>query len=58
MTRRSCARRCSALDIVKPPPIGYIDRKIKGGVGVVADDVLAGIVASVILQVAYAQGIF
>lgn len=47
-----------ALDILKPPPISYIDQKIKGGIGVVADDVLAGIIASVILQVAYAQGIF
>lgn len=38
------------LDILKPFPIGYLDRKIPGGVGVMADDVLAGIVANVILQ--------
>jgi phosphatidylglycerophosphatase A len=45
-----------ALDILKPPPISYVDEKIKGGIGVVADDVLAGIIASIILQVVYSKG--
>jgi phosphatidylglycerophosphatase A len=40
------------LDILKPYPISWFDRKVPGGVGVVADDLLAGIVANVILQVA------
>lgn len=38
------------LDILKPPPISWADKKIKGGVGVVADDLIAGIIANMILQ--------
>lgn len=38
------------LDIVKPFPIGYLDKKIPGGLGVVVDDIAAGIIANVILQ--------
>lgn len=41
------------LDILKPFPIGYLDKKLKGGLGVVADDVAAGIIASLILQYIY-----
>jgi phosphatidylglycerophosphatase A len=41
------------LDAWKPGPIGYCDRKIKGGLGVVVDDIAAGIVANIILQVLY-----
>jgi len=41
------------LDILKPFPINVIDRKIKGGVGVVLDDVAAGVVTNVVLQVTY-----
>jgi phosphatidylglycerophosphatase A len=33
------------FDIAKPPPIGLLDRRVGGGVGVVADDVLAGLYA-------------
>lgn len=43
------------LDILKPFPIGYIDKKVRGGLGVVADDVAAGIIANVILQIVYTQ---
>ena len=32
-----------ALDILKPPPIGAIDQRVGGGLGVVLDDVLAGV---------------
>jgi len=32
------------LDIVKPPPIRWLDENLPGGVGVVIDDVAAGIV--------------
>lgn len=39
------------FDILKPYPISYLDKKIQGGVGVVADDLLAGVFASLILQV-------
>lgn len=36
-------------DIVKPWPISWIDRKIKGGFGVMFDDVLAGAFAAIVL---------
>jgi len=35
------------FDIWKPSTIGYIDRKVKGGAGVVGDDLLAGFAAGV-----------
>ena len=44
------------FDILKPFPISYIDRKVGGGVGVVADDLLAGILANVILQFLWQKG--
>ena len=34
------------FDVVKPWPISFIDQKVKGGFGVMLDDVLAGIAAS------------
>ncbi len=43
------------LDILKPFPIGYIDKKVRGGLGVVADDVVAGIIANIVLQVIYTK---
>lgn len=41
------------IDITKPPPIRQLDQKIKGGVGVVIDDIAAGLVCNVILQLVY-----
>lgn len=38
------------FDIIKPFPVGLIDRKIKGGAGIVLDDVMAGIYANVCLR--------
>jgi phosphatidylglycerophosphatase A len=38
------------FDIWKPLFIGMIDRKVKGGVGTVVDDVAAGLVVNLILQ--------
>lgn len=35
------------FDILKPYPVGLIDRKIKGGLGIVLDDVAAGIYANI-----------
>ncbi len=32
-----------ALDIIKPPPIRWLDENLPGGVGVVLDDVAAGV---------------
>ena len=43
------------LDIFKPFPIGYLDKKVQGGFGVVVDDVAAGIIASILLQIVYTQ---
>ena len=37
------------FDIVKPWPIGWIDRRIKGGLGIMLDDVMAAIYAIVLL---------
>lgn len=39
------------LDIWKPFPIGYLDQRIPGGVGVIADDVAAGLITNIVLQV-------
>jgi phosphatidylglycerophosphatase A len=38
-----------ALDIAKPWPIGWVDRRMHGGLGVVMDDVVAGIIGSALL---------
>jgi phosphatidylglycerophosphatase A len=43
------------FDIVKPPPIRQIDKKIPGGFGVMADDVVAGIISSILMQLIYNQ---
>lgn len=39
------------FDIVKPWPIDYVDTKVKGGIGMVLDDVLAGIYSLILLQI-------
>lgn len=39
------------FDILKPWPVGYIDRKLKGGLGVMLDDVMAGLYALACLQI-------
>ncbi|MCP5152220.1 MAG: phosphatidylglycerophosphatase A [Ectothiorhodospiraceae bacterium] len=38
------------LDIAKPWPIGPIDRRVHGGLGIVADDVVAGLLALAVVQ--------
>ena len=38
------------FDIWKPWPIGLIDRKVQGGLGIVVDDVVAGVFAAICLQ--------
>jgi len=40
-----------ALDITKPFPIGFLERRFKGGTGIVLDDVAAGIVANIALRI-------
>ena len=41
------------FDILKPFPIRHLERKWRGGYGVVLDDVLAGVYANIILQLVY-----
>jgi phosphatidylglycerophosphatase A len=38
------------FDILKPWPIGPVDRRVHGGLGIMLDDVLAGVMAAVVLQ--------
>lgn len=38
------------VDIIKPPPIRQIDNTIEGGLGVVLDDVAAGVVVNILLR--------
>ncbi|MCY7295883.1 phosphatidylglycerophosphatase A family protein [Alteromonas sp. a30] len=38
------------FDIVKPFPIRFIDKKVEGGLGIMLDDVIAGIFAAVALR--------
>ena len=45
------------FDIVKPWPISLIDAKVKGGLGVMADDVAAGILAAATLMLLRAAGV-
>ncbi len=39
------------FDILKPFPAGWADKKLKGGVGIVMDDVFAGVYANICLIV-------
>jgi phosphatidylglycerophosphatase A len=39
------------FDIVKPWPIDYVDLNVKGGVGMILDDVLAGVYSLIILHI-------
>ena len=38
------------FDIAKPWPVSWADRRLGGGLGVVLDDVAAGVLAAVVLQ--------
>lgn len=39
------------FDILKPPPAGFVDRRVPGGWGILLDDVIAGVYARVGLEV-------
>jgi phosphatidylglycerophosphatase A len=39
------------FDIWKPWPIGWLDRRVSGGFGIMLDDIVAGILAAICLQV-------
>ena len=36
------------FDIIKPPPIGWADKKVAGGLGIMLDDIIAGIMAAAV----------
>ena len=38
------------FDILKPFPVGFVDKKVKGGAGIVLDDILAGIYANICVR--------
>ncbi len=38
------------FDIVKPFPVGFVDRGVGGGFGIVLDDVVAGIYGAIIFS--------
>lgn len=44
------------FDILKPWPIGWLDRRAKGGFGVMIDDVMAGLYTAVVLHAGLAVG--
>lgn len=39
------------FDILKPPPVRWIERTCPGGTGVVADDLMAGVYTNLLLQI-------
>ena len=45
------------FDIIKPWPIAYIDRKVGGGLGIMLDDVVAGLAAFACMQLIQASGL-
>jgi len=46
------------LDVWKPGPIGWAERRFEGGAGVVADDVVAGAIGAVGMAALAAAGVF
>lgn len=36
------------FDIIKPPPIGWADEKVAGGLGIMLDDIIAGVMAAAV----------
>jgi len=41
------------FDILKPFPIRHLEKRLKGGFGVVLDDVAAGVYANIVLRLIY-----
>jgi phosphatidylglycerophosphatase A len=39
------------FDIVKPWPISWADREVKGGLGIMLDDVLAGLIGAAVMAI-------
>lgn len=36
------------FDIIKPPPIGWADKRVAGGLGIMLDDIIAGVMALIV----------
>ncbi len=49
------AFRC--FDIIKPLPVRYFEQNFSGGAGVVLDDIMAGVLAALLLKIIYLTGI-
>lgn len=41
------------FDIIKPPPIGWADKKVAGGLGIMLDDIIAGVMAAAVWVIIY-----
>ena len=41
------------FDIIKPQPAGWINDRMRGGSGIVLDDIVAGLYANIVLQFLY-----
>ena len=41
------------FDIIKPAPIGWADKKVAGGLGIMLDDIIAGIMAAAVWVIIY-----
>lgn len=45
------------FDMLKPWPIGWLDKKVHGGLGIMLDDIVAGVMAAIVLYlVGYLSG--
>lgn len=40
------------FDILKPGPIGWLDKNVKGGLGIMLDDIVAGIASGILVGIA------
>ena len=45
------------FDIFKPWPVNWVERRAKGAWGVIGDDVVAGLLAGVVLTVVHQAGL-
>jgi phosphatidylglycerophosphatase A len=45
------------FDIAKPWPIGWLDKRVSGGFGIMIDDIVAGVLACLVLHIAIWSGI-
>ncbi len=50
------AFRC--FDIFKSPPVRYFEKKFSGGAGVVLDDIMAGVLAALVVKCVYLFGAY